>query len=314
MGKVAFVFPGQGSQYVGMGRALYEKQPVCRAVFDEADAALGEKLSRLVFEGPEDDLKLTRNTQPALLTVSAALHALLASRGVTADVMAGHSLGEYSALVAAGALGLSDAVRAVRARGSFMQEAVPAGVGAMAAVVRVDPARVAELCVQAAQGEICVPANYNAPDQTVIAGHAAAVERARALMSAAAPRARALPLPVSAPFHCPLMEPVRERMREVLSRLPIGALAVPVVSNVEATANSDPARVVELLVVQVTSPVRWVESVRAMVALGATRFLEVGPGKVLTGLVKQIDKSVEAVALDDAGELEKVLGGAGNRG
>jgi [acyl-carrier-protein] S-malonyltransferase len=306
MGKTAFVFPGQGSQYVGMGRALYDRSPAARRVFEEADAALGEKLTDLLFQGPEEALKLTRNTQPAILTVSVAMHAALSAKGERADLVAGHSLGEYSALVAAGALRFTDAVRAVRARGEFMQEAVPAGVGAMAAVVRLDAEKVQAGCAAAAQGQVCVPANYNSPEQTVIAGHAEAIERARETLTAAGAR-RVLPLPVSAPFHCALMAPVQPRMREVLVPLPIGAFAVPVVTNVEAAPNQDPARVVELLVAQITSPVRWVESVRAMVAAGVTRFVEVGPGKVLTGLIKQTDKTVEAVALDEAEALEKLL-------
>lgn len=310
MGKLAYVFPGQGSQYVGMGRALYEKCPEAKAVFDAADAALGEKLSRLVFEGPEEELKLTRNTQPAILTVSLAMHAVLKARtGDQPNLLAGHSLGEYSALVASGALSLADAVRAVRARGAFMQEAVPAGVGAMAAVVRVDPELVKAGCAEAAQGQVCSPANFNSPDQTVIAGHAEAVERARAKLSAAAPRARVLPLPVSAPFHCSLMEPVAPRMRAVLEALRWSALAVPVVTNVEAEPNADPRKALELLVAQVTSPVRWVETVRALAAAGVTRVVEVGPGKVLTGLVKAVDKGLEATALDEPEALARLLGG-----
>ncbi|MBI5543585.1 MAG: ACP S-malonyltransferase [Deltaproteobacteria bacterium] len=307
MGKVAFVFPGQGSQYVGMGRSLYEGSPAARAIFDAADEALGERLSRLIFEGPEEELKLTRNTQPAILTVSMAMHAALVARGERADLLAGHSLGEYTALVAAGALCFADAVRAVRARGSFMQEAVPQGVGAMAAVLRLEAQTIRALCAEAAQGQVCVPANYNSPEQTVIAGNAEAVDRAREKLTAAGAR-RVLPLPVSAPFHCSLMEPVKPRMRAVLEGLRIAALAVPVVSNVEAVPNADSGRVVELLVEQVTSPVRWVESVRAMVAAGVGRFVEVGPGKVLTGLIKQTDKSVEVTALDEAEALQKLLG------
>lgn len=306
MGKTAFVFPGQGSQYVGMGRALYDRSPAARRVFEEADAALGEKLTDLLFQGPEEALKLTRNTQPSILTVSVAMHAALSAKGERAELLAGHSLGEYSALVAAGALRFTDAVRAVRARGEFMQEAVPAGVGAMAAVVRLDAEKVQTGCAAAAQGQVCVPANYNSPEQTVIAGHAEAIERARETLTAAGAR-RVLPLPVSAPFHCALMAPVQPRMREVLVPLQIGAFAAPVVTNVEAAPNQDSARVVELLVAQITSPVRWVESVRTMVAAGVTRFVEVGPGKVLTGLIKQTDKTVEAVALDEAEALEKLL-------
>ena len=302
----AFIFPGQGSQFVGMGKALHDAFPEAKAVFDEADAALGEKLSTLCFEGPEDALKLTANTQPAILTVSIAAHAVLKTRVPAPAFVAGHSLGEYSALVAAGALSLADAVRSVRARGTFMQEAVPAGVGAMAAVIGLAPEKVKALCDAAAQGQVVAPANYNSPEQTVIAGDVAAVERAQALLKEAGAK-RVLPLPVSAPFHCALMAPVKPRLQAVLGQVAFGALQVPVVTNVEAKANADSGRVTGLLVEQVTHPVRWVESVEALRAAGVTRVVEVGPGKVLCGLVKRISKELEILNVEDPASLEKTL-------
>jgi [acyl-carrier-protein] S-malonyltransferase len=308
MGKLAFIFPGQGSQTAGMGQALAEAFPAARAIFDAVDAALGEKLSRLCFEGPEDQLKLTANTQPAILTVSAAAAAVLAEKGVLPDLVAGHSLGEYSALVAAGALDAAQAARAVRARGTFMQEAVPAGQGAMAAVLGLEPGRVKTICesVEAATGKVCSPANYNDPAQTVIAGDAAAVEKASAELKTAGAK-RVLPLPVSAPFHCALMEPVKARLEPVLRAATWKAPRVPVVTNVEAKANRDPHRVVPLLLEQVTSPVRWIECVEELVRLGVSRMVEVGPGKILSGLVRRIDKSVEILNVEDPASLEKAL-------
>jgi [acyl-carrier-protein] S-malonyltransferase len=308
---IAFVFPGQGSQSVGMGKALAEAFPEARAVFDAADDALHEKLSTLCFEGPDDALKLTSNTQPAILTVSVAAHAAFSKRFSTAPAfVAGHSLGEYSALVAAGALSLPDAVRSVRARGTFMQEAVPAGVGAMSAVLGLAPEKVAELCAQAAQGEVVSCANFNEPAQTVIAGHAKAVERAGELLKAAGAK-RVLPLPVSAPFHCALMAPVTPRLGEVLGALTVKPLAVPVVTNVEAAPNRDPARVVPLLLQQVTGSVRWIESVQAMEQAGVTKVVELGPGKVLCGLVKRITKNIECFNVEDPASLEKTLAALG---
>jgi [acyl-carrier-protein] S-malonyltransferase len=308
MGKLAFVYPGQGSQAAGMGKSLADAHPAARAVFDAVDAALGESMSRLCFEGPDDELKLTANTQPAILTVSSAATAALAAQGFHPDVVAGHSLGEYSALVAAGALTPADAAKAVRARGTFMQEAVPAGKGAMAAVLGLDPAKVKAICdaVQGATGEVCSPANYNDPAQTVIAGTAGAVEKAGAELKAAGAK-RVLPLPVSAPFHCALMAPVKARLEPVLRQLAWKEPRVPVVTNVEAKPNRDVARIVPLLIEQVTAPVRWIECVEEMVRLGVTRMVEVGPGKVLSGLAKRIDKSVEVFNVEDEASLAKTV-------
>ncbi len=312
MGKLAFIFPGQGSQAVGMGKALFDAFPEARTVFEEVDAALGERLSAMCFEGPEDRLKLTANTQPSILTVSAAAATVLACRGVVPDLVAGHSLGEYSALVAAGACGAAEAASAVRARGTFMQEAVPHGEGAMSAVLGLDPAKVKEICaaVQAESGEVVSPANYNEPAQTVIAGAAGAVERAGVRLREAGAR-RVLPLPVSAPFHCALMAPVKARLEPVLRGIAWRAPLRPVVTNVEAKPNQDVARVVPLLVEQVTAPVRWIECVEELARQGVTRMVEVGPGKVLSGLAKRIDKSLEVWNVEDRASAEKTLSALG---
>jgi [acyl-carrier-protein] S-malonyltransferase len=290
-----------------MGHALASTFAEAKAVFDAADDALGQKLSSLCFEGPEDALKLTANTQPAILTVSVAAHAVFSKRfGALPSFVAGHSLGEYSALVASGAMSLADAVRAVRARGSFMQEAVPAGVGAMAAVLGLPAEKISAICAEAAQGDVVSAANFNEPNQTVIAGHAAAVERASVALKAAGAK-RVLPLAVSAPFHCALMQPVVPRLAEVLGAVTVTSPKVPVVSNVEATPNEDGARVVELLLKQVVGSVRWVESVQALEKAGVTKIVELGPGKVLSGLVKRISPGIVCVNVEDPASLEKAL-------
>jgi [acyl-carrier-protein] S-malonyltransferase len=288
MTTLAFFFPGQGSQAAGMGKELHAAEPVARAVWGEADEALGMRLSTLCFEGPEAELALTANTQPAILTTSIAALAVLRQRtGLVPALAMGHSLGEFSALVAVGALRFSDAVRLVRLRGQAMQEAVPAGTGAMAAVIGMSEAEVDALCADAAQGQlVCSPANENGGGQIVVAGHAEAIERLIAL--AKDRKRRAIPLKVSAPFHCALMQPAADRLAAALGEIAVGPMTAPVVSNVEAEPNADPSRVAELLVRQVTSRVRWEASVRKAVHMGVTRAIEVGHGKVLAGLVRRI--------------------------
>jgi len=306
MNKTAFLFPGQGSQYTGMGRDLASNFKVASQTFEEADDALGFKLSKLCFDGPEDDLRLTFNTQPAILTTSiAALRVVQQETGLSADCVAGHSLGEYSALVCSGAFSLSNAVCTVRSRGTFMQEAVPVGVGAMAAMLSIEADQLAAICEEAAQGEIVSPANFNSPGQIVIAGHASAVNRVIELAKAKGFR-KSMLLPVSAPFHCALMQTAADRLKEVLSLEAVNPLTIPVISNVEATANQNAARVQELLVTQVCAPVRWEQSVNTMIASGITRFVEIGPGKVLTGLVKRINKEMSLANVEDSAGIKAV--------
>jgi [acyl-carrier-protein] S-malonyltransferase len=306
MGKVAFVFPGQASQYPGMGKDLAGKYPSAKSVFDEADKALGFSISKICFEGTEEDLKLTANTQPAILTVSVAVCRVLAEKGITPDFVAGHSLGEYSALVAVGALKFSDAVQLVRKRGTYMQEAVPPGVGAMAAIMGLSPAVVADACKRAADGEICSSANLNSPEQTVISGHAGAVKRAVEIASQLGAK-RAVALAVSAPFHSALMMPAQQKLEKDLRNTQFSNLQVPLATNVDADTieTGDEAR--ESLVRQVTAPVRWEESVRLLIDEGVNTFVEVGPGRVLTGLLRQIERSVAALNVEDEKSLVTTL-------
>ncbi len=304
--KIAFLFPGQGSQVVGMGKDLADKYPTARQTFEEADEALGLKISQLCFEGPEDQLRLTENTQPAILTASVAAWRVLQEKGITPTFVAGHSLGEYSAHVAAGTIGFADAVRTVRSRGKFMQEAVPVGTGSMAAILGMDPEKVAEVCRDAAQGEVCEAANINSPEQIVISGHVAAVERAAKLADERGAK-RAKVLQVSAPFHCSLMKPAQDRLATVLASLQFSSPRFPVICNVDAgpVENADSAR--DALVRQVTGSVRWSPSMQGLIAHGVQTFVEVGPGKVLCGLMRQIDRSKKCVNVEDEASLHKTL-------
>jgi [acyl-carrier-protein] S-malonyltransferase len=302
----AFLFPGQGSQAVGMGKDLFERFPVARKTFDEADEALGKKLSQLCFEGPEDQLRLTENTQPAILTVSVAAWRVLDEKGLKPGFVAGHSLGEYSAHVAAGTISFADAVRTVRNRGKYMQEAVPVGTGAMAAILGMNLDAVGAVCGEAAQGEVCEPANINSPDQIVISGHAAAVERAVKLAQERGAK-RAILLPVSAPFHCSLMKPAQERLAVDLQKLQFAAPRIPVVSNVYAKPVEDAESSKEALVRQVTGSVNWSDSMKLLITRGVQTFVEVGPGKVLCGLMRQIDRSKKCVNVEDEASLQKTM-------
>ncbi len=305
MKQVAFIFPGQGAQYVGMGRELFENFGLARQIFEEADDTLHLSISGLCLKGPEDMLKLTENTQPAVLTTSVvALKVLQEEKGIAPQFVAGHSLGEYSALVASDALTFSQAVKVVRLRGKFMQEAVPVGEGAMAAILGMESEQVEKLCQEVSSGEVLAPANFNSPGQIVIAGHTKAVERAVERVKQEGKKA--VLLPVSAPFHCSLMKPAGERLKKALAEVSVSDLKIPVITNVEAEVNTSRDRVKELLVAQVSSPVRWEESMRKMIGKGIEQVLEIGPGKVLSGLMKRIDSRVETKNVEDLKTLKGI--------
>jgi len=306
---IAFIFPGQGSQSVGMGRALAEAYPICRDTFAEADTALGEPLSRLIFDGPDEQLTLTENTQPAILAVSIAAYRLLTSRGITPAFVAGHSLGEYSANVAAGTFEFADALRIVRRRGRYMQEAVPIGTGAMAAIIGLDLDKVMQACTEASDGEVVSPANVNGGGQVAIAGAAAAVARAGERAKALGAR-RVVPLTVSAPFHCALMKPAEERLAPELRAMAVADPRVPIVANVDAEPKRDGRAAIEALVQQVSSPVRWDAVVARLASEGVTTYVEAGPGAVLTGLVRRIQRDARTASFgspDDLAAVESLL-------
>lgn len=305
MSKIAFLFPGQGSQFAGMGKSLADTCPEAARVFEEANGALGFSIAKLCFEGPEELLKLTENTQPAMLTVSIAALAVLRSKGVHPDYVAGHSLGEYSALVSAGSLAFADAVRLVHKRGLYMQEAVPDGVGAMAALLKLPEGKLEGILAEAAQGEVVTEANLNTPDQIVIAGHAGAVGRAMELAKAAGAR-RAVLLPVSAPFHCPLMMPAQQRLKADLDVIEFRDLSVPLINNWRAREILTGAEAREGLYQQVPNPVRWSASIACLAAKGVDRFIEVGAGNVLTGLLRNIDPALSGAKFGEAADWEKL--------
>ena len=305
--KIAYVFPGQGSQAVGMGKDLADNFPAARQVFDEADDALGFPLAAMCFEGNEEDLQLTANTQPAILATSIAAYRAMISEGFPAPAfVAGHSLGEYSALVAAGVLDFGDAVRTVRKRGTYMQEAVPVGVGAMAAILGLDVESIEHGCAQAAEGQVCSPANINSPSQVVIAGNSEAVDRACEILKGKGAK-RAIKLNVSAPFHCGLMTPAEDRLAVDLAKLSYGEFQFPIVHNVDAEPSTESESVADRLKRQVSSPVRWLQSVEKMRASGIEKFIEVGPGKVLTGLLRQIDREATGMNVEDAASLRSTV-------
>ncbi|MGC2475707.1 MAG: ACP S-malonyltransferase [Candidatus Sulfotelmatobacter sp.] len=305
-GKIALIFPGQGSQVVGMGKELAEKYPAARQTFEEADEALGYKISQLCFEGPEDQLRLTEITQPAILTASIAALRVVESLIPKPSFVAGHSLGEYSAHVASGTFSFADAVRTVRNRGKYMQEAVPVGVGTMAAILGMDLEKVTGICREAAQGEVCSPANINSPDQIVISGNTAAVERAAKLADERGAK-RAKLLPVSAPFHCSLMKPAQDRLEADLKKLKMQKPVYPVACNVDAELVTDDLRALDTLVRQVTGSVKWDQCIRLLISQGVETFIEVGPGKVLCGLMRQIDRSKTCLNVGDEASLAKTV-------
>jgi len=304
--QIAFIFPGQGSQAVGMGKELFEKFPIARLTFEEADEALGYKLSQVCFEGPEEQLRLTEITQPAILTVSVAALRVLEGKVPKPSFVAGHSLGEYSAHVASGTMTFADALRTVRNRGKYMQEAVPVGVGAMAAILGMELEKVAAICQEAAQGEVCSPANINSPEQIVISGNTAAVERGTKLADERGAK-RAKLLPVSAPFHCSLMKPAQDRLEPDLNKLKMQKPVYPVVCNVEASLVTDENHARETLVAQVTGSVKWEPSMRLLIEKGVQTFVEIGPGKVLCGLMRQIDRSKTCLNVADEASMNKTL-------